>query len=94
MLPKKKNENIEDKKADILPVLDSNQIQELFNARCRDLKIIAKSKQFDKFNESIQERCVNRKLNLTNMFLGPMTAQLISHWMILNRIDVTHLLLG
>ena len=28
------------------------------------------------------------------MFLGPITAALISNWMLCNRIDITHLLLG
>ena len=36
----------------------------------------------------------NRKLNLTNMMIGPLTAQLLSFWILSGQIDVTHLLLG
>jgi len=55
-------------------VLDLDQIYDLFDARCLDLKILAKDKQFKKFRDICLERSVNRKLDLTNLFLGPLTA--------------------
>ena len=51
-------------------------------------------KQFKRFAEAINEKCINRQLNLTNMFLGAITATLIAKWMMLGQIDITHLLLG
>ena len=36
----------------------------------------------------------NRKLNLTNMMIGPLTARLLSNWILTEKIDITHLLLG
>ena len=39
-------------------------------------------------------KCINRKLNLFNMFLGVKSANLIARWLIAEKIDVTHLLLG
>lgn len=77
-----------------LPILDDSQVEELFNARCADLKIIAKEKQYKKFVETCKEKCVNKKMNLTNMFLGPITASLIGRWMLAELIDITHLYLG
>lgn len=57
-----------------VPTLDEEMIEDLFEVRCQDLKIPAKEKQFKKFLDNCLEKCVNRKIDLTNMFLGPLTA--------------------
>ena len=44
--------------------------------------------------DAINEKCKNRILNLTNMFLGPITAALVAKWLMLGHIDITHLLMG
>ena len=75
-------------------MLDKDQVEDLFQARCLDLKIPAKEKQFKKFKATCEEKCINKRLNLTNMFLGPITAQLIARWMLSGQIDITHLLLS
>ena len=77
-----------------MPVFTTSQIHKLFKARCQDLLIVCKERQLKKFTESCQTKCVNRKLNLFNMFLGLKSAQLITKWIIGGKIDVTHLLLG
>jgi len=76
------------------PVLDSFQIEELFQARCADLSIISKDGQMKKFEAKILESCLDRRLDLTNMFLGSKTAALLATWIQNNQIDITHLLLG
>lgn len=57
-----------------VPMFDTEMIQDLFDVRCQDLKIPAKEKQYKKFADNCNEKCVNRKIDLTNMFLGPITA--------------------
>ena len=51
-------------------------------------------KQFKKFADNCMNKCINRKLNLFNMFLGLKSAQLIARWLIADKIDITHLLLA
>ena len=51
-------------------------------------------KQLGKFADLCYEKCMNRKINLENMFLGPVTAQLLANWILLGLIDVTHIMLG
>ena len=77
-----------------LPVFDEDQIKELFKARCKDLKIPVKLKQLGKFADVCNEKCMNRKINLENMFVGPITAQLLANWIMLGLIDFTELLLA
>lgn len=91
-LPRKINPLLDDRND--IPILDEHQIEELFSARCNDLEIEIKEKQFKRFAESINEKCINRKLNLTNMFLGPITATLVAKWIMLGHIDITHLFFG
>ena len=78
----------------LAPVFDKDQIVELFQARCADLKIQIKDWQLKKFEAKVDEMSCNRKLNLTNMMIGPQTAQLLSNWIISNRIEITHLILS
>ena len=91
-LPHKKNDLLADRKD--VPLFEEHQIRELFEARCSDLQIEGKDKQFKRFAEAIHERCKNRRMNLTGMFLGPVTATLVARWMMLGHVDITHLLLG
>ena len=37
---------------------------------------------------------MNRKINLENMFVGPVTAQLLANWIMLGLIEFTELLLA
>ena len=92
-LPKQTKE-IKKDQALKLPVFDDEQVQELFKARCKDLKIPVKLKQLGKFADICSEKCLNRKINLENMFVGPVTAQLLANWIIQGLIDITHLLLA
>ena len=46
-------------------------------------------KQLGKFADICNERCLNRKVNLQNMFLGSVTAQLLANWIMLGLIDIT-----
>lgn len=43
------------------------------------------------FKDNIISKCINRRLNLCNMFLGVHSAQLISRWIITEHVDITHL---
>ena len=43
---------------------------------------------------SCVSKCIDRKLDLTNMFLGPITAKLIAKWIIHEQIEITHLILA
>ena len=36
-------------------------------------------------------KCTNKRLNLSNMFLGSATAQLISKWLLAERVDIAYL---
>lgn len=76
------------------PIFSENMISQLFEARCQDLKIPAKEKQLKKFSDNCNEKCINRKIDLTNMFLGPITAHLISIWMLQGAVEPSHLLLS
>ena len=93
ILPKNKKE-IEKESALQEPILDEDQVKELFEARCKDLKIPVKKKQLLKFSDTCMEKCLNRKMNLEKMFLGPVTATLLANWLMLGLIEVSHLLLG
>ena len=92
-LPKQVKEIERDQALKVL-VFDDDQVAELFNARCKDLKIPFKVKQLSKFADICNEKCLNRKINLENMLVGPVTAQLLANWIIQGQIDITHLLLA
>ena len=47
-----------------------------------------------KFEAKLNEMSFNRKLNLTNMLIGPKTAALLAHWILQGNLDITHLYLG
>ena len=53
-----KQERKTNKNGDIF-VFDEIQIQEFYQARCDDLKVIGKEKQMKKFIDMIKERCIN-----------------------------------
>ena len=69
-------------------------MEKLFSARCGDLQIPVKEWQRQKFEDKVSEMSFNRKLNLTNMMIGPLSAQLLSDWILDQRIDITHLILA
>ena len=58
------------------------------------MKIPVKLKQLGKFADVCNEKCMNRKINLENMFVGPVTAQLLANWTMLGLIEFTELLLA
>ena len=62
--------------------------------RCDDLHVTPKDVAMKKFEIKVNEMCQNRKLNLTNMMIGPRTAQLLSKWLMTEQLDITHLLLS
>lgn len=82
-----------DKSEDNKPVLSNAQAIELFNARCQDLGIQAKDRQKNKFLDLMNEKCIDRKLNLEKLLLGRQSAALLAKWMIAEEISVSHLLL-
>ena len=71
-----------------------NQVNLLYKSRCTDLNIVVKEHQLKKFADTCQAKCIKKKLNLTNMFLGPSSALLLSQWILGEKIDITHFLLG
>ena len=75
-------------------MLDEEQVRELFETRCADLVIPFKEHQLKKFEAKLNEMSFNRKLNLTNMLIGPRTAALLAHWILQGTLDITHLYLG
>jgi len=64
---------------------------ELYRVRCEDLDIMPKDKQQSKFVRHCYEKCINRKLNLSKLFLGPRSASLLAFWIRTEQIDITHL---
>ena len=55
---------------------------------------MAKEKQFKKFEAKLSELSFNRKCNLNNMLIGPVTAALLARWILSGSIDITHLILA
>lgn len=92
-LPKKHADNV-DENTGRMPVFDENQVEELFKARCMDLRIESKDKQFKKFEAKLSELSYNRRCNLTNMLISTETAVLLARWMMTGAIDITHLILS
>jgi hypothetical protein len=82
-----------DKSEDKKPVLTNTQAIELFNARCLDLGIPAKDRQKNKFLDLMNEKCIDRKLNLEKLLLGRQSAALLAKWMLTEEISISHLLL-
>ena len=82
-----------DKSEDKKPVLTNIQAIELFNARCLDLGIPAKDRQKNKFLDLMNEKCIDRKLNLEKLLLGRQSAALLAKWMLTEEISISHLLL-
>lgn len=59
------------------PVFSDEKAEQLYAMRCIDLGIPNKFAQRKKFIQLCSEKCIDRKLNLQKMMLGPECAALI-----------------
>jgi hypothetical protein len=52
------------------PIFSNEMVKQLYTARCLDLGIPIKQTQMKKFIDICNEKCVDRKLNLSKLLLG------------------------
>jgi Ran GTPase-activating protein (RanGAP) involved in mRNA processing and transport len=73
--------------------LTDQQITELYQTRCKDLKCTYKEQQLLLFSQIVRSKCKDRKLNLSGLFLGEASAELIAEWILAGEIELGQLVL-